>query len=356
MALTLLTASPSDSTINVSIDSKIQLDFNAAVDPFTVANGISVYSVAGTKWTGSMMSELDTGLSDVSSPFDGIHIIEYSYAISGNSVYITPTKPLDRHTQYYIQIVPGTDPSRFLSLKTTSNLIYSYATSGRNPEVNITGPYSGTINAVYTINISSITASGGVIDVSIDGIYDNSYQFFNNIEFSLNKKLTLSIEAGFEVGDSVSIPVFAPVGISGIYKIQFTTSDYTTSQITSTKIEDKLYNLEIASLKVVSTIPASLSLNNSRCNPIIVKFNKPIDLLQDFTSKIRIFKINIESGSAKRINYYVKPQGDTVKIYMISVDSMAEVSDLPIFDVAIEPFSITSNYKLVYQSENHTIS
>lgn len=340
MSLNLTSLYPGDKDINISLDSHIDIEFDSNIDPFTIANGITIFSNSNVKWTGSMMAELDTGNSDVMDPFSGINVIEYSYSMSGGrNVTIVPTKPLKQNTQYFIQITPGNDPTRFLSKSTVGEAIYSQAMSG----ISIDSTYTGKRDGIYTIAFTSANN----IDVSFNNVYIDSYTIEPDVKFLLNNNIFITIPSGYQSGDIIELPVYKAVGLSGLFKAYFTTSEYTTSTLKSIKIEDKLYKQIISDLKIVSTIPSCLSINNTRINPIIIKFNKNISAIQDIASKVRVFKLNLESGSSKKINYYYKISNDTLKIYMVNVDSMSEISDIPIFESAMETYSINSEYKLI---------
>lgn len=343
MAFTVLTSSPANGDQAVPLDTSIQLEFSQPPELFTVQNGISLYSIGAQTWTGSMMSQKDAATSDVKSSTDQITLVECSYSVSGSNVTIKPTSLLQKNTQYYIQIAPGTDTAKVLTAATYDTPIYSYATSGNNGVIEITSPYTGASNVVYELLFSSDSG----FDLMVDGIYKDSYTFVQFQQFLLNKNINISINGTFGIGDIATINLYTPVGLSTLCKFSFVTSEYTSDVPQSTRIEDKLYKALLDELKVVSTIPPSLSVNNTRVNPIIIKFNKQLDQFQDIASSIKVFKINLETGSAKKINYYPQVNGDTVKIYMVTVDNISEVSHLPIFEVAADAYSITDDYTIV---------
>jgi hypothetical protein len=344
MAFTLISSTPGNQELAVPIDTKIELVFSKPVDFFTIQPGISLYSIGSQTWTGSMLSSKDSLTSDVKSSADQINLVEYSFAVSGSTITLTPNAQLNKNTKYYLQIAPGSDLSRFLSASTCSQPIYSYATSGNNGQVEILSSYNGSSNAVYQLLFNGSDS----FDLMIDGMYSDSYSFVQHNELRLNKHISISLNGLFGVGDVVELQLIAPESISGLVKYSFTTSEYTEEAPRSTRIEDKLYATLLNELKIVSTIPASLSVNNSRVNPIIIKFNKPIDTIQDLLTKINIVKLNLETGSTKRIKYYPQILNDTLKLYLVQIDSMSTVSELPVFKVVEDAFSVNSSgYNLI---------
>lgn len=339
MALTVLLSSPQNNDISIPIDSEMQLTFSKPVDEFTVLNGISIYSIGAQTWTGSLLSSKDSLTSDVKSGSDEIDIIEFSAAVSGANVLITPTKSLNANTQYYLQVVPGEDPSRFLSAQTTDAAIYSLGASGT---VNILSAYSGILTGIYTLLFTSPTT----FDVLFDGIFSNSYTFSTN-PITIEDNLTLSISSGFKLSDTATINVYAPEGLSTICKITFTTSQYQSDAPTSIKIEDKLYANVVNELKVVNTIPPAFSVNNNCVNPVTIKFNRAIDSMQELSEKIKIHKINIETGDIRRIKYTATVNGAIVKLYLESVEHVAEISDAHIYGLDIDKLSRIESYNYI---------
>lgn len=327
MALQILSSTPTSNAVSVPIDTKIQLGFNNPVDPFTIPYGVSIYSIGANTMTGPLMSELDVSSYDVKDPFDNISMVEYSYTVSGNDVTLTPLEPLSGGLKYYVQVVPGDDVSRFLSTKTFIDPVYSKAVSSHNGEMNVTSSYTGAQEAVYLL---SITGSGA-FDLMKDNIYQDSLTYEEGVEFIIDKKISASINGEFTVGDTIELVCFPAEGVTSIYKISFTTANYTTATVQSTRIEDKIYKNLINNLKIVSIMPAPFSINNERCNPVIVRFNNTLDPLQDLTDQIKVYKANLETGVARKIVNYYQIQGSTLKIYLVSVEPSGEFIDEGIF-------------------------
>jgi hypothetical protein len=340
MALTVLLSTPQNNDISIPIDSEMELIFSKPIDKFTVLNGISIYSIGAQSWTGSLLSTKDSLTSDVRSSAGEINIIEFSASVSGANVTIVPSVALNPNTQYYLQVVPGDDTTRFVSAQTTDDPIYSIAATGT---VNILSAYSGIITGVYTLVFTSPTE----FDVLFDGIFSNSYTFTPANQITIEDNLTLSVSSGFKANDTATINVYAPEGLDSICKITFTTSQYTSSAPTSIKIEDKLYANAINELKVINTIPPALSVNNSNVNPITIKFNRAIDSTQDLTDKVKIHKVNIETGDIKRIRYVAEINGSIVKLYMQSVEQIAEISESHIYGLDINKLSKIESYNYI---------
>ena len=348
MSFNLLTCNINNNDISIPIDTNIELSFSSPVEEFSVPNGISIYSLSSQTWTGSLMSQMDSKTSDVKSQADQVNIVEYSYTVSGSNVYIKPNKPLEQKIKYYIQLAPGLDPSRFVTASTYDAPNYNYI----NPSIStglveVTSPYSGKSNCIFTLTFNNQNE----FDLSINNIYDGTHRFTQYKEFTINKMLNISINGIFNNGDTVVINCYAPVGLSTINKIAFTTSEYIEATVKSTNIEDKLYASMLSEFKIVSTIPSSMSVNNNRVNPIIIKFNKTLNAvnLSDIVEKIRIFKLNFSNGSTKKITFYPKADGNILKLYMVSVDNLSEITSLPIYEVASDTLSTFDDYKLVSQ-------
>ena len=353
MSLNLLTCNINNNDIAIPIDTEIELAFSAPLEKFSILNGISIYSIGSQTWTGSMMSQMDSKTSDVKSASDQINIVEYSYTISGANVYIKPKKNLDQKTKYYIQFAPGTDPTRFITSATYDDPIYTYANQASNGTMEIVSPFTGKSNCVYTFTFSSSTK----FDLSIDGIYENEYKFDQYKEFKVNKNLSISLNGIFSSGDVITVHCYAPLGLSTLAKIIFTTSEYAESTVKSTNIEDKLYSSFLSDFKIISTIPSSMSVNNTRINPIIIKFNRSLDgnNIQDILDKIRIFKLSFNNGSTKRINFYPQVKDNILKLYMISVDNLSEVSTLPLYEIVDDSLSISDEYKLIRETTSFKV-
>lgn len=353
MSLNLLTCNINNNDIAIPIDTEIELTFSSHIEKFSALNGISIYSIGSQTWTGSMMSQMDSKTSDVKSKADQVNIVEYSYTVSGSNVYIKPNSNLDQKTKYFIQVAPGSDPSRFVTSSTYDEPIYSYVNQSSNGILEILSPFTGKSNCVYTFTFNSNTK----FDLSVDGIYDGEYTFEQYKEIKINKNLRISLNGIFASGDTATVHCYAPVGLSTLTKIAFTTSEYIESTVKSTNIEDKLYSAFLSDFKIISTIPSSMSVNNTRVNPIIIKFNRSIDgsNIQDIVDKIRIFKLNFNNGSTKRINFYPQIKDNILKLYLISVDNLSEVSTLPLYEIVDDSLSISDEYKLIKETTSFKV-
>jgi hypothetical protein len=340
MAISVVQVSPYDNQNLVPIDSKIEIDFSGPIDPFTILNGVSIYHNVAANWNGESASILDKTGSDISEVGQQFAYINYNYTIVGNKLIITPEKALDQNLEYFIQIVPGNDATRFLSQETTSPVVYT-RTAVSVAEISVTSAFTGPTSGSYSFEFGL----NHTFDLSFAGVYKASYTFVPNVPLNIGN-LTVSINGTFDLGDTAVLSVFAPTGLTVVYKSKFTTSRYEEMAIKSSKIEDQLYHLNVTTLKIASSIPGCLSINNKICNPIIIKFNKAIDQAQDLSSAISIFKTNIETGSSKKITYYYKFLGtDSVKVYLVGLDHLSSVSDLPIYNPG-EQYRMQDFYKL----------
>lgn len=330
MALALIDSNIKNNDTAVPIDTEIKLEFSLPLELFSIARGISVYTLGSQTWTGSLLSQMDAKTSDVTSTTDQIELVDYTYKIDGSTVTIKPLTQLNKKTKYFIQIAPGTDPYRFLTTSTFDEASYTYIDAS-DGIVEITKPYIGKDNLIYTLNFTDTNE----FDLSVNDIYVDSYTFNYNEEFLLNKQVHISINGSFEDGDIASLNLYAPQGTDSLIKISFTTSDYVESTVKSINIEDKLLSFNTNNFKIVSTIPSNNSLNNSRINPVIIRFNRDISHLDPYElmEKIRIFKVNLDSGTTKNITFQPRIKGRELKLYMISTNSLSEIGNLPIYEV-----------------------
>ena len=340
MALTVLFSSPQSNDISIPIDSNLELVFSKPIDIFTVQNGISLYSIGAQTWTGALLSSKDSLTSDVKSDAGSINVIEFSATISGSTVTIIPLTPLGTYLQYYLQVAPGNDPTRFISTQTTDAPSYSANAVG---QVRILSAYTGKISGIYSL----LFTSGTTFDLLLDNIFQDSYTFTYDTELLIDNVLTISISNNFIDGDISTINVYTAEGLDSICKVTFTTSQYTVSTPTSIKIEDKLYNNIVNEFKVVSSIPAAMSINHPTIIPIVIKFNRPPNSVQDLTEKIKIHKLNMETGEIKRVKFLIEILGSTVKIYLHSVMQYTEISDLSIYNLNIDKYSKLETYKYI---------
>jgi hypothetical protein len=321
MALTVTAITPSDADNNVAIDRKIIIEFNGPVDPFTVAKGISVYCDVENLWSGPDLASLDSKYRDVLEIGKDYAYYPYSYTIVGNIVTLSLGVSMLPDKQHYVSVLPGNDASRYISEPTTGVPVYNKANPLDDGAIEILSPYNGTIDGVYTVAFNAADK----IDVVFEGNYLGEFIYTPNEEVNLGD-ISISISGAWALLDEATIPVFKATGVDAIYKSVFTTTKYETLTPTSVRIEEKLKAQSVLnSLKIVGTIPQGLSVNNDKCNPIVLKFSAPVDELQDFVNSIRVSKTSLTTGRIKAVKYYVKAVGDTVKIYLVGVDNSGTV-------------------------------
>jgi hypothetical protein len=329
MAISVLFSSPSNNDISIPIDTIIELIFSKPVDKFTINNGISLYSIGAQTWTGSAMSSKDALTSDVKSDAGQIDIVEFSTIVSGANVKLYPITKLKPTTQYYLQIAPGNDATRFVSAQTTDAPVYSIGVSG---EVNVTSIYMGVTAKVYQLLFTSNTS----FDLMIGGIYQDSYNYIHNVPLLINGNLNVSITTGFKENDTATINCYPAEGASTLTKILFTTSNYEQTAPTSIRIEDKLYNNVLNEYKITNTIPAPWSSNNAAINPVVIKFNRTIDNTQEILDKVKVHKMHLETGDLKKIIYVPEINGNVLKLYLQSVSNECEITDNAIYELDID--------------------
>lgn len=314
MSLNIINITPVNGSINVLLDQTFLIEFDAPVDPFTVVNGISLYTIQNGLWSGPDLAILDSSTNNIlDTTTDDYLQFSLKYTIDNNKIYITPVGSLVPDRTHFLSIFPGNDPSRYISTLTTSDPIYSIVSSGAN--LNILSAYTGNDNNTFDITISA----NNKIDVTKGSSYVGEFPYILGEEINLGE-LKISLTGIFNIGDNISIDVFKAQGLTSVYKTSFTTSKYNTltpqSEDISTLPGNILDKLEIP-LTIISTIPENLSINNNRCNPITIKFNKSLNTSQDLLSKINIIKTNIITGLKRNISFYYKVNNDTVKIYLV---------------------------------------
>lgn len=307
--LEILSILPSDKSINIPIDQKLQIVFSEEVDPFSIINGISIYTSSDGIWTGSELSQLDTKYSEVTDVNHDYTIVDYTHVISGNTITLTPSSNLLEDKTYYISIYPGEDVTRFISAKTFSTPVLSPSCSGT---IEITSSYTGLENGTYNLYFNSNNS----FDLDFNLVYADTLSFTNNIELSLGN-IKVKLSGTYNAGDVVSIDVFKSSTLSALYKTSFITNKYLTATPTSQRVNDYTYT-EGTSFKIVNSYPEDNSVNNTPCNPITIKFNSNIKLNQDLTSKIDIKRSSLVDGKVKQLNYKYKVNNNILKIYLTS--------------------------------------
>lgn len=321
MALTVLAITPEDLNNSVTIDSKVVIEFNGSVDPFTLANGISVYAETENLWSGPDLAALDTKYRDVLLIGQDYSYYPFTYSVDGNTVTLNLQVSMIPDKTHYVSVLPGDDATRYVSSPTTGAPVYNKIDPLLSGTVDIVSQFTGPSTGAYTLTFTDTNK----VDVILDADYLGEFIYINGEELNLGA-LKVSISGNWTINDTVSIPVYKASGVDVVYKSKFITTKYTVTTPTSIRIEDKLKAQSIAkSLKVIGTIPQGLSVNNSKCNPIVIKFSAPIDATQDFTSKIRISKTSLVTGQIKAVSYFVKATGDTIKIYLVAINNSGTV-------------------------------
>ena len=170
MTLSVVSINPHDQQLNVPIDRLITLTFSQAIDPFTVKNGLAVYTHGGQSWTGSELASLATKTSDIASLGLQNNYLDFSYTLSEDKtiLQIVPTSGFLPEAQYYVQIFPGTDATRYLSTSTTNSPTYtkSLTTPSSNERNSICPPSICMAGFTYFSNRSFILPS---ISVGVEG-------------------------------------------------------------------------------------------------------------------------------------------------------------------------------------------
>jgi hypothetical protein len=313
MALSIVALSPSNGNNSVPIDSTISIELTDFVDPFTVPNGVSIYVASKAIWDNPVLAELDTKYSEVLDIGEANTYFPFKFQIDGKIITITPEISLLPDMNYFIDILPGNDATRYLSTKTVGVPIVVNAASGT---IDFTGAYTGSNNETFELTFSSSDGiSTDTVDVSKGIRIVGSFKFVSGTELNIGE-LKFILRGTWDIGDSVSIPVFKAVGLTNIYRVEFITSKYTTTTPRSNKIQ--FVSDSPDAFRVVSSFPENMSMCNTLCNPIVLKFNKTLDPTQNISDLISIKRTSFDTGETKNITKYFKIDNDTVKIYMIS--------------------------------------
>lgn len=327
MSINIVSADPYDGQQNVTIDSKITIDFDSPIDPFTVENGVSLYTYSSGLWTGPDLISLDTEYRDVLDISDEYTYFKYSFTIEdtdtvvGGRLVITPLMSLIPDRDYYLSIYPGSDAERYLSKLTVVKPVVTPLDEETPPtgEINILSAYIGS---------SSDTYIGTFVAPTELSIYKESLGVETAQSFTLTEELTsielsdisLSVTQGWSAGDSFEIDVFPGEGIASVLNNKFTTTHIDTSTVpSSNKIVTLSQVTEFNSIKLIDSIPSDLSLNNPRCNPITLRFNQTVKAGQDLDSIISVYKVDMDSWIKRRVSCYYKVNGSTIKIYLSSL-------------------------------------
>lgn len=307
--LTISSILPLDKSINIPIDKSVQIVFSEPIDPFTIKNGISLYTSSNGIWTGPALSHLDTQYSEVTDVLDDYNIVDFTYTINDNTLTIKPIANLLEDKTYYLSIFPGTDFTKVISTKTFDAPIYTFAPSGT---ISIESSFTGIENGIYNLFFTS----SNTFDLSFNSVYVDSYTFTYDQILTLDN-INIKLNGAFEINNVVDITVYKGAGISSLYKTSFTTNKYTTSIPTSQKIDDYTYNGD-SLFKITNAIPENNSVNNSPCNPITIRFNTNLNMAQELSNKIAIKRISLLDGKVKELKYRYKILNNSIKLYLVS--------------------------------------
>ncbi len=312
MSLNVLNITPVDKSINIPIDSTFLIEFDSPIDPFTILNGISLYTIADGLWSGP-----DTAILENHDGTTGDYIqASFSYTIEDNKVFLKPIEPLLQEKTYFITVLPGNDSTRFVSLLTVEEPTYikSIPSSGA---CEILSSYTGIDNSTFTIDITSPST----IEITKGITYLGEYTFTPNEELDIGE-LSMSFNNLFNIGDQIVINVFKASGVSIIYKTSFETSKYITLTPQSTSLTvppGNILSQLVSPFKIIGTIPEDFSINNEKCNPIVIRFNKPIKIDDNIIDKIKIKRTSVDTSKVSLISFYYRITGNTLKIFMTSV-------------------------------------
>ena len=294
MILQVLSTLPHQGDNDIAIDSPVIVNFNQAVDKFTIENGVSLYI-------------LDNEL--------GYEFLPYAYTFIGNRLTITPTS-LVPNKKHFLSILPGNDPSRFLSSETISAPIYTRVGLSTGT-AEILSYFSGVANATFTL----VVGANNTVDITKGITYIGSFTYTPDTPISIGE-FSFSLNGIFDEGDEISINCFKAVGVDVIYKVDFDTTEYTTIANGSFEITDEYldsHDIINTSLYIVDSIPENLSVDNIKCNPIVLKFNKDLVQDQDIASKLKITKSEILGSGKRNVEFESVISGNILKIYLKSV-------------------------------------
>lgn len=314
MALRIISINPENNKLDTSLDSKIIIEVDNDIDPFTVSTGISIYTKSDSLWSGPDLSTLDTKFSDVLDIQKENTYYPFTYQISNRVITITPSINFIPDREHFITIYPGNNVTRYLSENT---IVYIGTVAPTGNTIEITSAYSGLDNKTFDITFSSSNGENvDTIDVMNGVNRIGSFPYSPNSNINIGE-LSFTLRGNWDIDNSIEIQVKPGHGLTSIYETKFTTSKFTTITPKSKKI-DYISDNENP-LQVISTLPEDMTIDNKLVNPVVIKFNKPLKPLQDLSGKIKIKRKSLETGFSKNINYYYKIQDNTVKIFMLSV-------------------------------------
>ena len=321
--LELVRVTPTEGTYDVAIDSSIVLEFDGYIDPFTVTNGIALYTSSSGIWSGPSLAIQDTQFSDVLTTGDQYNICNYSYTIdntdpNGSKLTLKPLTSLEPEQNYYISIFPGNDPSRYLSTATVAKPVYERVSSS-DGAINILSAYSGKDPLSYILSFSGPNK----FDLTSGLTYIPNQVFSFGQPFNIGD-LIISITGTFEAGDTVSIYCIPAQGVQVDYKMSFQTSKYELVVPGSKSVQfANDFNIP---LQVIRSTPEDQSIHNESYNPITITFNKLLDPDLNFNDYISIKRTDLITGEVRRVGYYYRiVDGNKMQIFMTSVNGVAYI-------------------------------
>lgn len=308
--LNVIDITPIDGSSYAALDAKLSITFDAPVDPFTVAQGVSLYTKSEGLWSGPDLDVLDSKYSDVLTIGDEFTYTQLTIDIVGNTVNLTPQISLFPNKTYFLQVLPGDDITRYISQKTFGDPTYTRVATSTGV-LTVNSYYSGTDDDIYTFTFSKVGASSN-IDVLKGSDYIGGFTYVPGDTLAI-QDIQLVFTGQFDDGDLITLDVFKPRGVTQVYKSTFTTSEYKTSSPTVSKKITSLSELP-RPLRIMDSKPDDQSIDNTFCNPITIRFDRAIK--PDLTNKLRIKKIDMTTGEIRFCKYYVKCTGNILKIYL----------------------------------------
>lgn len=321
--LTIITIDPHDTATSVGIDTKVLIEFSEPVYSPSINYGINIFTERPAQWYGNQASIMDTANSDVFNIGQQTEIINGTFTLDeyGTIVTFTPSSSLKPDTTYTIQVLPGIDPERYITKNLFSTFSYTY-TSNTQQILTLTRPYKGLADIDIELTFgydSQALPPIYTIDAIVNGTRYYSIDYIKGEEFNI-EGVYLTASDYFAVGDTVTFNAYAPEGLTSVVQTSFTTSYYETATVESKKLDDELYRINYSEIRILETTPKDLTINNVRCNPLTVKFNKILDPIQDLTDNISAVKYDMITGNAYKLNTQGKISSDTIKLYFTGID------------------------------------
>jgi hypothetical protein len=309
MNLSIISINPPNGSVNTFLDIPISIEFSQPVDPFTIKNGIGLYTIKKATF-GENPIQIETNYSEYVNLIDDYAYFDYNYTIEGNIVTISPIVRLFPDCQYYITVFPGDNGERHVSKATVASPVYTRTASSVGV-LNVVTYYKGNNEAIYQILINA----GNSFDVLKDGVFQDSFTYTDSVPVSIDNNIGFSLTGVFDEGDLITLNCFPTEGLTSLYQTTFSTSKYVIVEPTSQTIESLGIPLEL-----ISSHPKNFSVNNQRCNPITLTFSRNLDTEQNILNNIEITKRDYDTGLTSNITYYYKIMGNILRLYLIGVE------------------------------------